>query len=79
MFKLIDTTEPPIPPVDNEPKIKSFGSFRWLVTNYSVVRKLKEKLSGDEIDHFCPYDYDGQDARWFLLCESTYLQLEVNS
>ena len=78
MFKLIDTTEPPIPPVDNEPKIKSFGSFRWLVIKYSVVRKLKEKLHGDAIDHYCP-KHKTDEATWALLCESTYLQLEVNS
>ena len=75
MVKLIDT---PTPPVDNEPKIKSYGSFRWIVINFSEVRKLTEKLSGNTITHFCPYDITDK-ARWVLLCEETLLRLQVNS
>ena len=56
LFKLIDTTEPTIPPVDNEPKINFFGSLRWIETNYAVVRKLISLDDGRKIVHFCPYD-----------------------
>ena len=78
LFKLIDTTEPTIPPVDNEPKIKFLGSFRWIETNYAVVRKLISLDDGRKIVHLCPYDM-GDKARWVLLCESTLLRMKVSS
>ena len=86
LFKLIDTTEPTIPPVDNEPKIKFLGSFRWIETNYAVVRKLISESHGHEIGHlgnFCPYDKIDdkmiRSPRWVLLCESTLQRLSVSS
>ena len=77
-FKLIDT---PIPPVDSKPKIKSFGSFRWLVLDYSVARKLTE--NGRRIvTHFCPYangtSSNDPKANYVILCRSTLERFGVN-
>jgi len=59
---------PTIPPPEDKPQIKEFGSFRWLVLDYKVVHQLKGK-SGNEIRHFCHYGEDR--TRWVLLCEET--------
>ena len=81
LFKLIDTTEPTIPPVENEPKINFLGSLRWMETNYAVVRKLISLDHGFEIGFLgkvCPYDQT-EKGRWVLLCESTLERLSVSS
>jgi len=66
----INTPSTPIPPVDNEPKIKFFGSYRWLVIDYSLARKL-----GDARGHFCPIDVGKKNfdhkAQYVLICAST--------
>ena len=82
-FKLIDTPSTPIPPVDNKPKIKTFGSFRWLVIDHSVVRKLTDENVGTMItQHFCPYDMSNPRldpfAQYVLICGSTFTRFRVN-